>query len=146
MRSEIEIAIAAALTVNLPLYWTFTRRGSEGRPNPLTFGEVGVLLLVLGCYLAVPYLAGSLRKQRVLRAVPIWFWVSVLGAALIVIADYSIGITYGIRHGEKVAKEWFVLSVFTLPTTALVYYSGAIIDLVKKWHLGQRDNLSIMHH
>jgi hypothetical protein len=144
MRSQIEIAIAAALTLNLPLYWIFTRRDSLGRPNPLTLGEVGTLLLVLGCYLAVPYVVGSFRKQRVIRAIPIWLWVSFLGAALIVFADDALGITYGIRGGESFTTGWLGLSLFTLPSTSLVYYSRAIIGLVKKWHTGQRNYPSIL--
>lgn len=146
MRSQIEIAVAAALSVNLPLYWLFTRRGSEGRPNPLTVGEVGVLLLVLVCYLSVPYLVRSFRGPRVLRAVPVWLWVSGLGAALIVVADYFIGIRYGLWTFERVAKSWFALSVFTLPVTALVYYSKSLVGLIKRWRSGQRDNLSLVRH
>jgi hypothetical protein len=144
MRSQIEIAVAAALALNLPLYWAFTIRGFSGRPNPLTLREIGILLLVLGCYLAVPYLVRSFRQQRPLRAVPTWLWVSVLGATLIVLADYSIGISYGIERGERFAREWFALTVFTLPVTALVYYSRAIIDLIKKWHRGRSHHLSIL--
>ncbi|HEY0099507.1 MAG TPA: hypothetical protein VGB76_11210 [Pyrinomonadaceae bacterium] len=144
MRSQIEIAIAAALSVDLPLYWMFTRRDSLGRPNPLTSGEAAVLLLVLACYLSVPYMVGSFRRRRVLRAVPLWFWVSVLGAALILTADYSIGIRYGLSTWEGVGKDWFALTVFTLPVTALVYYSGAIVGLIKEWHFDRRDNLRIV--
>ena len=144
MRSQIEIAVAAALCVDLPLYWIFTMRDSMGRPNPLTLKEVGVLLLVSGCYLAVPYVVGSFSKRRALPAVPIWFWVSALGAAFIVFADYSTGIRYGLKTGEGVAKNWFVLTFFTLPATALVYYSRALIDLVKKWHGGEREYSGIL--
>jgi drug/metabolite transporter (DMT)-like permease len=144
MRSQIEIAVAAALAVNLPLYWIFTRRDSDGRPNPLTLGEVGVLLLVLGCYLAVPFIVRCFRRQRIVQLIPIWLWISVLGAVLVVAADYSIGITYRIERMERVAKEWLVLSIFTLPVTSLVYYSRTIVGWIRKWHEGERFNLSIV--
>ena len=144
MRSQIEIAIAAALTLNLPLYWIFTRRGSEGRPNPLTLGEAGVLLLVFACYLAVPFIVRCFRRQHIIQVIPIWLWISILGAALIVAADYSIGITYRIERVERVAKEWLVLSIFTLPVTSLVYYSRTIVGWIRKWHEGEQFNLSIV--
>jgi hypothetical protein len=144
MRSQIEIAVAAALSVNLPLYWKFTRRDSGGSPNPFTSGEAGLLALVLGCYVAASFIARTLERRRFARRVPSWLWISALGAALIVVADYSFGITYGIGKAEKVAKEWLVLTVYTSPVTALVYYSKAAVGLLKKWHAGQGDDLRIV--
>ncbi|HVG31665.1 MAG TPA: hypothetical protein VM911_01235 [Pyrinomonadaceae bacterium] len=145
MRSQIEIAIAAALSVNVPLYWLFTRRNSDGRPNPLTLGEVGVLALVFGCYLAIPLIVRVFRERRIVQAVPVWLWISIVGATLIVIADYSLGIRYreSIRL-DRVAKEWLVLSVFTMPATALIYYSRALIGLIRKWHEGESFNLHVV--
>jgi hypothetical protein len=136
MRSQIEIAIAAALTVDLPLYWIFTRRHSDGRPNPLTPGEIEILILVLACYLVVPFLIKLFRKRHLLQIIPTWLWISTVGATLIVIADYSIGISYreSIRP-DRMGKEWLVLSVFTMPV---------IVRLVRRWHEGEPFNLSIV--
>jgi hypothetical protein len=139
------MAIAAALTVDLPLYWTFTRRHSDGRPNPLTLGEIEVLILVFACYLAIPFLIRLFRKQRLLKLILTWLWISILGATLIVIADYSIGIRYreSIRL-DRMAKEWLVLSVFTMPVTSLIYYSRVIVELVRRWHEGESFNLRVV--
>ena len=145
MRSHIEMAFAAALTVDLPLYWIFTRRHSDGRPNPLTLGESEVLILVFACYLVIPFLVKLFRRQHLLKIVPTWLWISILGATLIVVADYSIGIRYreSIRL-DRMAKEWLVLGVFTMPITALIYYSRAIVKLVRRWHEGEPSNLSVV--
>jgi len=50
MRSQIEIAVAAALSVNLSFYRKFTRRDSGGSPNPFNPGEAGLPALVPDCY------------------------------------------------------------------------------------------------
>jgi len=145
MRSHIEIAMAAALSVNVPLYWIFTRRNSDGGPNPLTLGEVGVFALVFGCYLASPFIVGVFRERRIVQAVPVWLWISIAGATLIVIADYSIGIRYRVSiRLDRVAMEWLVLSVFTMPATALIYYSRALVDVVRRWHEGDPFNLHVV--
>jgi hypothetical protein len=94
--------------------------------------------------MVVPFIVRTFRKRRIVRAIPVWFWTSVLGAALIVIGDYSIGITYGIKSAKYVVEEWFALSVFTLPVTALVYYSKLLIGWIKRWHEGRRVHPSIL--
>lgn len=145
MRSQIEVAIAAALSVNLPLYWFFTRRDSDGRPNPLTLGEVGILVLVFGCYLTIPFVVRVLRERRIVPTIPLWLWISIGGATLIAIADYTIGISHrGNIELDRVAKEWLVLSVFTMPATAVIYYSRALVELLRTWHEGERFDLHVV--
>ena len=145
MRSHIEMTIAAALTVDLPLYWIFTRRHSDGRPNPLTLGEIEILILVFACYLVIPFLIRLFPKKRLLQVVPTWLWISILGATLVVVADYSIGIRFreSIRL-DRMAKEWLVLGVFTMPITALIYYSRTIIGRARRWHEGEPFSLSVV--
>ncbi len=141
-RADFEVAIAAGLSVAFPLYKIFTMRESDGSPNPLAFGEAGILLLVILCYLAAPLPLHLLSRYRVARLT--WLWAPVLGSALVAVADYCFRLIYVDTSVVRAAKEWLVLSVWTLPFAAAIYYSGAVVRLIRRWHDGSGANLSIL--
>jgi hypothetical protein len=140
-RVDLEVAVAAGLSVVFPLYKILTLPDSCGSTNPLTLGEAVALLFVLASYLSVPLLFGLLRGQRVARFM--WLWTPVLGSLLSAVILCCLGsrsIDWGL---ERAAKVWLVLCVWTLPFAAVVYYSGRIIRGIRRWHVGPKENLSI---
>jgi hypothetical protein len=139
-RVDLEVAVAAGLSVVFPLYKIFTLPEICESPN-LTLGESVALLVALASYLSVPLLFGLLRGQRVARFV--WLWTPVLGSLHVVVAPYWLranSIDWGL---ERSAKMWLALCVWTLPFAAAVYYSGMIIRGIRRWHEGPKENLSV---
>ena len=133
-RDDLEAAAAAALSVAFPLYKIFTMRESDGSPNLLTPGELGILLLVLLCYVAAPLPLRLLSKCRVVGLT--WLWGPVLGSALVAAADYRFGLTHAGAGVARAAKGWPVLGAWTAAPAAAVYYSGAVVRSVRRWHEG----------
>jgi peptidoglycan biosynthesis protein MviN/MurJ (putative lipid II flippase) len=139
-RVDLEVAVAAGLSVVFPLYKIFTLPEICDSPK-LALGEAVTLLVTLASYLSAPLLCGLLRGQRGTRFV--WLWTAVLGSLLSAVALYCLGsrsIDWGL---ELFAKVWLALCVWTLPFAAVVYYSGMIIRGIWRGHEGPKENLSI---
>ncbi len=134
-RADIKVAAAAGLSVYPPFYWLATRPESDGTPNPLTAGEVGVLLLTLAAYLLVPFILSLLSRYPLAGKIPSWLSVSVAGSAILVLAGF-IAIAVVMREPLMLDApfiSWLVLSVWTMPAAAVVYYFGDLIRLIKAW-------------
>lgn len=84
-RVDLEVAVAAGLSVVFPLYKIFTLPEICDSPT-LTPGEAVVLMAALASYLSVPLLFGLLRGQRVARFV--WLWTPILGSLLSAVPPY----------------------------------------------------------
>jgi len=135
-RADIKVAAAAGLSVYLPLYWLFTLPPESGRPNPLTAIEVGVLLLALAAYLLVPFVLSLLSRYPLAVATPAWLSISIVGSGILVMADVAFGGTRLAQTLDDAFREWLVLSAWTMPASAGVYYFGAVVRLIKAWHHG----------
>jgi hypothetical protein len=141
-RVDLEVAVAAGLGVVFPFYEIFTLPESDGSPNPLKIGDAVALLIALASYLIVPLVLQLVRGGRAVRLV--WLWIPVFGSMLIAVALYC-GVGHSAIWGlEASAKAWLALCLWTLPFTAVVYYSGMLIRALRRWHEGPKDNLSIM--
>jgi hypothetical protein len=139
-RVDIEVAIAAGLAVVFPLYKILTLPEICESPN-LTRREATALLAALASYLSVPLLFGILRGQRDARFV--WLWTPVLGSLLCAATLYCLVVLkdWGLA---QFAMVWLALCVWTLPFSAIVYYSRMIIRGIRRWHEGPKENLSIL--
>jgi hypothetical protein len=137
-RADIKVAAAAGLSVYLPFYWLATRPESDGTPNPLTADEVGVLLLTLAVYLLVPFIMGRASRHRLAAKIPWWLYVSVVGSAILVLAGVAT-IVFIMREPivvEAPLIAWGVLTLWTMPAAAVVYYFRPVVDLIKAWNRG----------
>jgi hypothetical protein len=139
-RVDLEVAVAAGLSVVFPLYKIFTLPEICDSPK-LTLAEAVALLAVLASYLSVPLLLGLLRSQRVARFV--WLWTPVLGSLPVAVILYYPG-SHSIDWGlERFAMVWLALCLWTLPFAAAVHYSGMIIRGIRRWHEGSKEKLNI---
>ena len=141
-RVDLEVAVAAGLSVVLPLYEIFTRAESDGSPNPLTLGEAAALLLALASYLIAPSPLRLLRSRRVGRLV--WLWTPVFGSLLIAVALHCWRARSPYWSPERSAVVWLALCAWTLPLAAAVHYPGMVIRRFRRWHEGPEENLSIL--
>jgi ACR3 family arsenite efflux pump ArsB len=133
MKRDIKVAAAAGLSLYLPLYWLATRPDSDGSPNPLTAAEVGALLLTLAVYLLVPFILGLLSRYTFAAKIPSWFYVSAFGSAILVLAG-AVAVVFIMREPiivEAPFIAWGVLTLWTMPAAAGVYYFGAAVRLIK---------------
>ena len=138
-RVDIEVAFAAGLAVVFPLYKILTLPEICESPD-LIHREAAALLAALASYMSVPLLFGLLRGQRGARFV--WLWTPVLGSLLCAATLYCLVVLkdWGLA---QFAMVWLALCVWTLPFSAIVYYSGMIIRGIRRWHEGPKENLSI---
>ena len=139
-RVDLEVAVAAGLSVVLPLYKIFTLP-EICDTSKLALGEAVTLLVTLASYLSIPLLCGLIRGQRVARFV--WLWTPIFGSLLSAVALYCLAprsIDWGL---ELFVKVWLALSIWTLAFAAVVYYSGMIIRGIWRRHEGPKENLSI---
>ena len=138
-RVDLEVAVAAGLSIVFPLYKIFTLPEICDSPK-LALGEGVSLLAALASYLCVPLLFGLIRGQRGTRFV--WLWTPVLGSMLTAVALYCLVVVKD-RGPAQFAMVWLVLCVWTLPFAAVVYYSGMIIRGIRRRREGPKENLSI---
>jgi hypothetical protein len=132
---DLEVAVAAGLSVVFPLYKIFTLP-EICDSSKLALGEGVALLLILASYLSVPLLLGLIRGQRVARVV--WLWTPVLGSLLSAVVLYCLAPRSKDWGLELSAKVWLALCVWTLPFAIVVYNSGMIIRGIRRWHEGRR--------
>jgi hypothetical protein len=136
-RSDIKVAAAAGLSVYLPLYWLATRPESDGTPNPLTAFEVGLLLLTLALYLLAPFVLSLLSRYTLAARTPPWLSISAVGSAMLVAAGVAARVvTRQPITVEDTVLTWLVMSLWTMPASAWVYYFGPVVDLIKAWSRG----------
>ena len=137
---DLKVAVGAGLAVVVPLYMIFTLPEMCESPK-LMPGEAVALLAAFASYLSVHLLFELLPTRRIARFV--WLWTAVVGSLLCAVALYYLaGRSIGWSL-ELSAKVWLFLCVLTLPSAALVYYSGMILRGMKRWHEGPKESLSI---
>jgi hypothetical protein len=129
-RVDLEVAVAAGLSVVFPLYHIFTLPEICESPH-LTLGEAVSLALAVASYLSVPLLCGLRRGRRDARFM--WLWTAVLGSlpvAVVIYVLWSRSIDWGLA---RFALVWLALCVWTLPFAAVVYYSGMMMRGIRRW-------------
>ncbi|HEX6183641.1 MAG TPA: hypothetical protein VFZ44_07005, partial [Pyrinomonadaceae bacterium] len=138
-RADIHVAAAAGLSVYLPLYWMATTLTDAcGNPEPLTAFKVVVLLLVLASYLSAPLLLSLPSRYTLVAGIPLWLAISAVGSAILVLVGVA-GIVFIKREPiivEAPFIAWGILTVWTMPASAAVYYFGAVVRWLKGWHRG----------
>jgi hypothetical protein len=131
-RADIKVAAAAGLSVYLPLYLLSTMDDSCGTPNPMTAGKAVMLLSVLAVYLLAPFVLRLLSRYALAAGTPLWLSIPAVGSAILVAA----GVVVMFVTRERVTAEapliaWGVLTLWTMPASAVVYYFGAAVRLTK---------------
>lgn len=139
-RVDIAVAAAAGLAVVFPLYQIFLLPEICESPT-LTPGEAVGTLTAFASYLSVPLLLGLLRGRRFARHG--WLWTAVLGSLLCAAALFSLALRSEARGLGRFAIVWLALCVWTLPFAATVNYSGLIVRVIRRWHEGPKENISI---
>jgi hypothetical protein len=145
-RVEIECAVAAVLSVTLPLYVILTGRmfalGKD--PYPLTLKDVWFLFICFASYASAPFLYRRIVGRRFRRVIPSWIFIALSGSlSFILIASLS-GASFPFSGWEDMPIEFVYLAVYTMFVTGTVYYSGAGFRQLRGWYLGERENLSIL--
>ena len=138
-RVGLEVAAAAGLAVVFPLYKIFTLPEICDSPK-LTLGEATALLAALASYLSIPLLFGLLRGLPGARFV--WLWTPVMGSVFTVVALYALVVLQDWGPAQF-ALMWLALCVWTLPFAAVVHDSGMMVRVIRRWHEGPKENLSI---
>lgn len=139
-RVDIAISAAAGLAVVYPLYQIFLLPEMCESPA-LTHGEAFATLAAFASYLSVPSLLGLLRGRR--RARHVWLWTPVLGSLLCAATLYCLALRPEARGLGRFAVVWLALCVWTLPFAAVVNCSGMVVRVIRRWHEGPKENLSI---
>ena len=127
------------------------------RVDPVDLRGLAYLVLLT----TIPYLAAGLivhlfwtRSLR--RSIPSWIMIALLGAMFVVVfagswSFYTKGLPFEtladfIRDRMKDGLGVFViLSLFTLPITAGVYYAERMVRGIKRWYLYGAEPPSILH-
>lgn len=137
MKADMKVATAAGLSVYLPLYWMATRPESDGTPNPMTAGKVVALLLTFAVYLLTPFVLRLLSRYTLAARTPSWLSIPAVGSALLVMV--GVAAMFVMRQPvtvEDTFMGWLVLSLWTMPASAWVYYFRPVVDLIKAWNRG----------
>ena len=126
-----------------------------GRVNPLDFSDVASLILIA----MMPYLVAGLVIhwlwiKPLRRLIPSWVMIALLGSLFIVLSAgvlsfYTKAVAWSDPATMYETLEAFItdkakdglgvfvaLSLFTLPITAAVYYTGSIVRVMRRWHTG----------
>lgn len=162
--TRVDMVSAASAGVGLSATCLILLKASTlGRVNPLDFSDVASLVLIT----VMPYLVAGLVIhwlwfKPLRRMLPSWVMIALLGSLLIVLSAgtlsfYTKAVTWcdpttiyetlGAFITDK-AKDglgvFVVLSLFTLPITAAVYYAGSIVRAVRHWYNGAEPPPSIL--
>lgn len=127
------------------------------RVDPLDLNGLAYLVLIT----MIPYLAAGLIvhllwNKSLRHAIPSWIMIALLGSLFVVVSAgvwrfYTNGLAFEtvadfIRDKVKDGLGVFViLSLFTLPITAAVYYSQRIVKRVTRWYYYGAEPPSILH-
>lgn len=146
-RLDIETAVVAGLSLILPLYflmkWEALYSGTGSFPNTQDITNFALIIL---SYLAVAILLQGFRKYAPNYSIPSWIFISVLGSFLFVFIYGAMNLTLAqlfLGKWRTILYIFIVFSIYTLPFTALVHYSGAITEKIKRWHYPSGSNHKI---
>ena len=154
------VDIAGAIAAGAGLCVTglvFLKASMLDRVDPLDLNGFSYLVLLT----TMPYLAAGLLVQllwttRLRRKIPSWIMIALIGSMFVVVSAgawsfYTHGLAFEaladfIRDKVKDGLGVFViLSLFTLPITAAVYYSQRIVKGVTRWYFYGAEPPSILH-
>lgn len=109
------------------------------------------MLMALVAYVAVALILNKVWARGLRRMVPNWILISVFGSTLFVmlrllpavivgwsgptVTEPSLA-TYLTAEIDAARSVVIVLSVITLPITALLYYTNSILRALSRWHNG----------
>jgi len=127
------------------------------RVDPLELtGLVLLVLITMMPYLAAGLIVHLLWNNSLRHAIPSWIMIALLGAMFVVVSAgswrfYTDGLEFEtvadfIRVRIKEGLSVFViLSLFTLPITAAVYYAERIVTDFRRWYSYGAEPPSILH-
>jgi hypothetical protein len=151
-RTRVDLACAVVAGVSLPAaFFGFLRISVLARINPPSLTRIATtILFCVACYLTAALLVIWVKSLR--RIVPSWMLIAILGSTVLVISGGIWSrpeiLQFPLSElSEKLRDAVGVIigvSIFTLPFTAAVHYSDAIVRTIGKWHNGEDNSLSIM--
>jgi hypothetical protein len=125
------------------------------RVDPFDFSGIArVVLMTTMPYLVAGLVIHLLWIKSLRRPIPSWIMIALLGAWLVVVSAGALRF-YTNANASNAAPTtletivdfirdktrdglgvFVVLSLFTLPITASVYYAGSVVTAVRRWHNG----------
>ena len=136
-RVDFDCGLAAALGVSGTLY-VLTRLTFDPAARPLSWPDVIILITAAASYLAAAFARGPLTRFELVRRVPGWIFVPLIGSALLVPPFYGYYRAPGafeIKWG-LVLKLLLVFTSYSSLFTACAYFSGHVMRAARKWHRG----------
>ena len=155
-RARVDMTMAAAAGVGLCMMGLVLLKFSTlDRVNPLDFrGAARVVMLTTLPYLFAGMIVHWLWITRLRRRVPSWVMIALLGSLLLVVSAGAFRFYRNALASDATtttfetigafildrAKDglgvFVVLSLFTLPITAAIYYAESIVRGARRWHEG----------
>ncbi|HKY42393.1 MAG TPA: hypothetical protein VJM50_04825 [Pyrinomonadaceae bacterium] len=148
-RARVDMTMAAAAGAGLCLTGLVLLKVSMlDRVDPVELrGLVLLVLITMIPYLAAGLIVHLLWNKSLRHAIPSWTMIALVGAMFVVVSAgawrfYTGGLAFEtigffIRDRIKDGVGVFVvLSLFTSPITAAVYYAESIFRAVRRWHEG----------
>ena len=127
------------------------------RVDPLDLGGLAYLvLLTMMPYLAAGLIIHSLWNKSLRHAIASWIMIALLGSMFVVVSAgvwrfYTNGLAFEtvadfiLDKAKDGLGVFVVLSLFTLPITAAVYYAESIVRRVRRWYYYGAEPPSILH-
>jgi hypothetical protein len=137
---NLNVAIFASLTVLLFIVLLELNSAGENKLRVFNDPKQSMVLnfLLLG-YPTAAFLLWLGRKTAIVQYFPSWLGISILGSILALCFGNFTTVALGMSYGARIPDFYFniffgaiFLSLFTMPFTALFYYSPAIIKALKK--------------